>query len=437
MDNKEFLLDQTTIKNLLTAYRLKIPDFQRSFVWKKAKKYQLLESLFRGFPIGAITLYQDSNAYYIIDGLQRINTLQQYLSSPCLIIPFREFFAKSSDKITAFFEQKKLDIPSAKFKSCIKIWYEGLSSLYEYEKVSVLYNAIQANSPAVFDQLRDLQTMEELNDILKSSIEITHDAIALIIYKGEKDDLPDLFKNINTGSVALSRYEILQSLWTSCLLDEAIVHNEYDAFLRELRSIENEYEIDALKEHGKFDIFKNIVGLNHRICCIEACSKIFPSYILKKLESPTDYGDTKKYYTNDTIGFELYSTILCHTSNKIVNAIDIIYDPSHSQEEISHFIAKLNEIIVETVLYAIKYVDASAMIESKYHSLYLLAGVLFSCYKIDGSRLKITNTECNKQILQLCLDLKKHQTEKWFIDENRQVGFFQSKIKELVAFQNM
>ena len=68
MENKEFVLDQVTIKKLLTIYKLVIPDFQRSFVWKKQKKQQLLESLFRGFPIGAITLYEDGGAYYIIDG---------------------------------------------------------------------------------------------------------------------------------------------------------------------------------------------------------------------------------------------------------------------------------------------------------------------------------------------------------------------------------
>ena len=39
--------------------------------------------------------------------------------------------------------------------------------------------------------------------IFKSKIEIVHDDIALIIYKGSKEDLPELFKNINTGSVAL------------------------------------------------------------------------------------------------------------------------------------------------------------------------------------------------------------------------------------------
>ena len=60
MENKtkEFVLDQTTIKKLLTAYKLTIPDFQRSFVWKSNKKYQLISSLFKGFPIGALTLYE-------------------------------------------------------------------------------------------------------------------------------------------------------------------------------------------------------------------------------------------------------------------------------------------------------------------------------------------------------------------------------------------
>ena len=60
MENKEFILDQTSIKKLLVTYKLKIPDFQRSFVWKKNKKIQLLDSLFKGFPIGAITLYEDA-----------------------------------------------------------------------------------------------------------------------------------------------------------------------------------------------------------------------------------------------------------------------------------------------------------------------------------------------------------------------------------------
>lgn len=446
MENKEFILDQTTIKSLLTAYKLKIPDFQRSFVWKKAKKYQLLESLFKGFPIGAITLYEDDGAYYIIDGLQRINTLKQYLTSPNTVIGFNEFYEKVREEIEDFLEENDIKTDMRMLKRCIKAWYNGLDSLYKYERVSVLHRAIKENSSAVFDKLGDLLLVEELRDILKSKIEISHDAIAIIIYKGDKEDLPALFKNINTGSVALSQYEILQSVWTDYCLDKDEVHEEYEAFCQELELIRDDYEIDAVKEDGTFDIFKNIIGLNHRICCIEDCDWLFRFGAFKRIPQP-DSGEADeekgavKYYDNDTIGFEIYSTLLCHSSNKIVKAIDSVFKEHPGEDDqINAFISTLNGIIIEAVEAAIEcikedWADKEYVIVSKYHSLYILVGIVFSCYIIDVQALEITETQINEEILDLCMDLARHEKEKWFVDEKRQMGFFVEKIKELVALQ--
>lgn len=435
MENKEFILDQTTIKNLLLAYKLKIPDFQRSFVWKKQKKYQLLQSLFKGFPIGVITLYEDGGGYYIIDGLQRINTLKQYLTSPSAVISFNVFFPKVSAEIEEFFAKNEIDLTISQIKKCIKYWYDGLDSLYEYEKVSVLYNTIKKNSPKVFDKLNDLQLVEELRDILKSKIEISHDAIALIIYRGEKDDLPELFKNINTGSVALSQYEILQSVWTGYCLNKELLSDEYEAFNRELELIKNEYEIDAIKENGEFDIFKNIVGLNHRICCIKNCNKIFRFSAFKKIVEPIDFESEKKYYENDTIGFEIYSTLICHSSNHIVKAVDLIYAHKEEPDKINAFIYQMNHIIIDAVQEACQKIGNLPVTESKYHSLYILAGTVFSRYIIDAEELSIAETEQNEKICSLCFDLKTHSAEKWFVDENRQMSFFNSKIEQLVKLQ--
>ena len=261
MESKVFILDQTTVKKLLTIFKLVIPDFQRNFVWKKNKKEQLLASLFRGFPIGAITLYQDKNAYYIIDGLQRINTLNQYLARPGTIISFETFFKKVEPEIHEYMEKKKLDLELPSLKKCIRTWYDNLNNLYEFEKVSVFYSALNKASAKIARKFSDLELVEGLLDILKSKIEIVHDDIALIIYKGSKEDLPELFKNINTGSVALSQYEILQSVWNDYILDSSLIQDTREAFGRELDLIQNEYEINAIKEAGSFDIFKNIVGL--------------------------------------------------------------------------------------------------------------------------------------------------------------------------------
>ena len=436
MENKtkEFVLDQTTIKKLLTAYKLTIPDFQRSFVWKNNKKYQLISSLFKGFPIGALTLYEDKGQYYIIDGLQRINTLQQYLSSPSKIVSFKEYYSKICDDIKAFIKQNDLEIKESQLKACIKKWYENLDELYEYEKMTVFYNRIKEKQD-IFRYLNDLDVIADLLEILQLNIRIMHDDIVLIIYKGDKEDLPELFKNINTGSVALSQYEILQSVWINNCLNEAILVNEYDAFLRELELIKEDYEIGAAKDKGQFDIFKNLIGLNNIICCIERSDKVFRYSSYKKRAKPVDYGNNvMKYYDNDTIAFELYSAIISLSSNRIVKAVDILYSKGHTVDDISLFVKGLNIIIIETINWLISYLSRRdiRLIESKYHSLYIITGLIMARYDIDTENLKISKSiKKNEKIEAECLDVNRHIKEKWFLDENRQVGFFARKLTEL------
>lgn len=428
-----FTLDQTTIKKLLTIFKLVIPDFQRNFVWKKSKKEQLLNSLFRGFPIGAITLYEDSNAYYIIDGLQRINTLNQYLSRPGTVISFDVFFKKAEPDIQAFLEQKDMEDVFGALKKHIKRWYEGLNGLYEFEKVSVLYGVLKNGAPQVAEKFGKLELVEELLEILKGNIEIAYDDIALIIYKGSKEDLPELFKNINTGSVALSQYEILQSVWNDFLLEKNLVSETYEAFGRELELIRKDYEIDAVKEAGVFDIFKNLVGLNHMLCCREDCDVIFKFAGFKRISQPKVFENgIRKYYDNDSIAFEIYSTVLCNAPNQIVRAINSVYK-NDDNERISRFINQLNQVIMEAVDDAIEKLKGSGkdLLESKYHALYIVAGIIFSEYDIDVNELTVKQTEVNKKIYDLCMDIERHKRDKWFVGENRQVGFFNIKIEEL------
>lgn len=426
-------MDQTTIKKLLTAYKLTIPDFQRSFVWKKNKKYQLISSLFKGFPIGALTLYEDKGQYYIIDGLQRINTLQQYLSSPSEIVGFKEYYSKISEDIKKFLVKNNLLIKENKLKTCIKKWYEGLNGLYEYEKMTVFYNEIKTK-PDIFRYLNDLDMVAELLDILQLNIRILHDDIVLIIYKGDKEDLPELFKNINTGSVALSQYEILQSVWINNYLNEAILVNEYDAFLRELEGIKEDYEISTVKDKGQFDIFKNLIGLNNIICCIKDSDRVFRYSAYKKLVKCVRYkDDVIKYYNNDTIAFELYSSIISLSSNRIIKAVDMLYAEGHKKDDISIFVKKLNEVIIETINWLVSYLcdNDKNLIESKYHSLYLITGLIMARYDIDAESLTISKITKKNEIEAECLDVDRHIKEKWFLDENRQVGFFAKKLVEL------
>jgi DUF1009 family protein len=59
-----------------------VPGFQRGFVWSKPDKSRFIESLILGLPVPTLFLARDaeSNKLNIIDGQQRLKTLQSYLN---------------------------------------------------------------------------------------------------------------------------------------------------------------------------------------------------------------------------------------------------------------------------------------------------------------------------------------------------------------------
>jgi uncharacterized protein with ParB-like and HNH nuclease domain len=82
------------VKTLVDDYRfgrIVIPEFQRDYVWKKSKAPKLIDSLYRGFPISSLLLWQSSDVArsrrrdpqptrasimsWLIDGQQRVITL--------------------------------------------------------------------------------------------------------------------------------------------------------------------------------------------------------------------------------------------------------------------------------------------------------------------------------------------------------------------------
>lgn len=91
--------DTIKVKQLVADYRagnIVIPEFQREYVWRKSRAAQLVDSLYRGFPISSLLLW-DSTEHararrndprpargvgisWLIDGQQRVITLSRTMS---------------------------------------------------------------------------------------------------------------------------------------------------------------------------------------------------------------------------------------------------------------------------------------------------------------------------------------------------------------------
>ena len=87
----------------ITAGKIRVPRFQRTFVWRQADLHALLDSVLRGFPIGSILIWETARAIettgrvgpifevgappdglvgYLLDGQQRVSTLTGTLRLP-------------------------------------------------------------------------------------------------------------------------------------------------------------------------------------------------------------------------------------------------------------------------------------------------------------------------------------------------------------------
>ena len=81
-----------TLTGMIESHKLALPDLQRPFVWTDKKVRNLFDSLYHGFPVGSITLWQCSSSSkshfigtdgqehpnpseLIIDGQQRLTSL--------------------------------------------------------------------------------------------------------------------------------------------------------------------------------------------------------------------------------------------------------------------------------------------------------------------------------------------------------------------------
>jgi len=57
------------------------PDFQRNFVWNYKSKCRLIESILLGIPVPSFYLAKTSKGYHVVDGLQRLTTINQFMNN--------------------------------------------------------------------------------------------------------------------------------------------------------------------------------------------------------------------------------------------------------------------------------------------------------------------------------------------------------------------
>lgn len=185
----------STLFSLIDNGVIRIPPFQRNYVWDEKKASKLIESIILGLPIPQIFLYeQGKNSFYIIDGQQRLLSIY--------------FFMKQR-------------FPTEKGRVIIRQYLTGDTKIDpsilindEYFKdFSLNLPSLTSKEKNKFDKVK----YETLNEH-KNTFEILRTIRSVVIKQNEPNDdssIYEIFNRLNTGGQNLSAQEIRMSLYYS------------------------------------------------------------------------------------------------------------------------------------------------------------------------------------------------------------------------------
>jgi hypothetical protein len=289
---------------------INIPEFQRDFVWDKDQVAELVDSLYKDYPIGILVFWYNhkNRCYNIVDGLQRI-------MSVCIIFDKKPVWIRDKDYWN-----------SLRDKYDVYVYYDNNSEKFVFVPASEKVR----NSPE-YVSIREIMTTKNIYELASMYKDVWNDNVNKIadgllnLKKGIKEyEIPyyeittddigavsEIFERINSSGTEVSLADIIIAriiggIWSG-------FKKEFQEFINKLT--EEEYITSAEKYRiGLLRIFAGIANPNDptpeslvRLPISQLknywnLTKDTVEFIFSKIRrdygiSPKDIGDIKPYIT--------------------------------------------------------------------------------------------------------------------------------------------
>lgn len=230
-----------TLFSLIDNGIIKMPPFQRNYVWDVKRASKLIESIILGLPVPQVFLYERGrNNFYVIDGQQRLLSIYFFMKERFPNKNGREIlrdYLTGSEKIEAeiiaddsYFSNFSLKLSSPTGGAPNKLNKLKYNTLGEYKHI--------------FEYLRTIRTV--------------------VIKQNEPDDqdssMYEIFNRLNTGGQNLAPQEIRMSLFYSKFYDMLLRINK----LEDWRKILSQKNIDLHFKDIEFLVRGYAMLFSHR-----------------------------------------------------------------------------------------------------------------------------------------------------------------------------
>lgn len=209
-----------TLCNFIDAGIVKLPAFQRNYVWDIKSASKLIESIIIGLPIPQLFLYEkEKNKFLVIDGQQRLLSIYFFIKQKFPtdvgrrklreILTSDDRFSEALFAEDRYFSDFKLKLPSLTGRSTNKL--NGLK-----------YNTLGEHKN-IFEYIRTIRCI-----IIKQNDP-----------KDDESSMYEIFNRLNSGGQHLTPQEIRMSLFYSDFYNHLIEYNK-NALWRKLLNNQNQ-----------------------------------------------------------------------------------------------------------------------------------------------------------------------------------------------------
>ena len=220
---------------------LNVPEFQRKYVWRASKVSDLVDSLWRGYPIGTLLLWESSydspqtalaaqgRKLWIVDGQQRVTSL-------ALLFGKKPYWWSNAAYWNKLYDKYNILVNIAKDKDDLEFGLVNPVRRKSSEWISVrsVLNSASLSQLAieVAEKLGDNLRFAEVHEKLQSIRRIEDAPLYEIIVDHELEDVAEIFKRLNSAGTKIKESDIIVALVAA--KQQGWIRQKFDPFLRDL-----------------------------------------------------------------------------------------------------------------------------------------------------------------------------------------------------------
>ncbi len=214
-------LSISAILGLIKAHEIAIPEIQRPFVWKNKQVRDLMDSLYKGYPVGYIILWKNPNVKLkdgtisagkkvLIDGQQRVTALMTAIVGQTIINEdYKECRIKIAfDPFAALSNEEEAEIFAVQTPAHVKSkrWIPDIAEIFSdtFSSFKFIKNYCTENPDMSEEDLE--QILGKIKGLVTQSIGIIELSDTLQI-----DIVTDIFVRINSKGTTLNQGDFVMS----------------------------------------------------------------------------------------------------------------------------------------------------------------------------------------------------------------------------------